>query len=114
MTTGQSAQPLQSLDEWDDFVAVRYREGKSEDEFRNHSADANPGVTEFYRQNHTQQTVDFVLGKRAEYLKLNRGKKSIWEAADYLNTLIDDSDPDTDLSQIEHLVQTSEAIRRDD
>jgi inositol oxygenase len=27
--------------------------------------------------------------------------------------LVDDSDPDTDLSQIEHLLQTSEAIRRD-
>ena len=33
--------------------------------------------------------------------------------ADYLNTLVDDSDPDTDLTQIEHLLQTSEAIRRD-
>lgn len=29
------------------------------------------------------------------------------------NTLVDDSDPDTDLSQIEHLLQTSESIRRD-
>jgi inositol oxygenase len=54
-----------------------------------------------------------VRAKRAEYLGLNRGKKSIWEAAEYLNTLVDDSDPDTDLSQIEHLLQTSEAIRRD-
>jgi inositol oxygenase len=35
----------------------------------------------------------------------------IWEALDFLNTLVDDSDPDTDLSQIEHLMQTSEAIR---
>jgi inositol oxygenase len=113
MNTNQSVQPLQSLDEWDDFVAVRYRQGKSEDQFRDYSADANPGVTEFYRQNHQHQTVDFVLGKRAEYLKLDRGKKSIWEAADYLNTLVDESDPDTDLSQIEHLLQTSEAIRRD-
>ena len=113
MNTNQAVQPLQSLDEWDDFVAVRYREGKSEDQFRDYSADANPGVTEFYRQNHQHQTVDFVLSKRAEYLKLNRGKKSIWEAADYLNTLVDESDPDTDLSQIEHLLQTSEAIRRD-
>jgi inositol oxygenase len=113
MNTNQSVQPLQSLDEWDDFVAVRYREGKSEDQFRDYSADANPGVTEFYRQNHAQQTVDFVLGKRAEYLKLDRGKKSIWEAAEYLNTLVDESDPDTDLSQIEHLLQTSEAVRRD-
>jgi inositol oxygenase len=111
--TRQPAQPMESLDEWDDFVAVRYREGKSEDDFRNYSADANPGVTEFYRQNHANQTVDFVNAKRAEFLGLKRGKKSIWEAADYLNTLVDDSDPDTDLSQIEHLLQTSEAIRSD-
>jgi len=37
----------------------------------------------------------------------------IWEAMEFLNTLVDDSDPDTELSQIEHLMQTSEAIRRD-
>jgi inositol oxygenase len=105
--------PLQTIEEWDEFVATRYKEGKSEDEFRNYAADANPGVTEFYRQNHKYQTLDFVLSKREEFLKLKRGKKSIWEAAEYLNTLVDESDPDTDLSQIEHLLQTSEAIRRD-
>jgi len=33
--------------------------------------------------------------------------------ADYLNTLVDDSDPDTDVTQIEHLLQTAEAIRKD-
>ena len=38
---------------------------------------------------------------------------SIWEALEYLNTLVDDSDPDTDLSQLEHLLQTAEQIRRD-
>ena len=38
---------------------------------------------------------------------------SVWEALDYLNTLVDDSDPDTDLSQIDHNLQASEAIRRD-
>ena len=27
--------------------------------------------------------------------------------------MVDDSDPDTDLTQIEHLLQTSEAMRRD-
>ena len=37
----------------------------------------------------------------------------IWEAMEFLNTLVDDSDPDTDLTQIEHLMQTAEAIRRD-
>ena len=104
---------MKQLDEWDDFVATRYRQGKSDEEFRNYKPDANPGVTEFYRQNHAQQTVDFVVQKKAEYCGLQRGKKSIWEMAEYLNTLVDDSDPDTDVTQIEHLLQTSEAIRQD-
>jgi inositol oxygenase len=106
-------QPLESLDQWDDYVASRYQQGKSQEEFRTYKPELNPGVAEFYRQNHTFQTVEFVRGRREEYLKLDRGKKSIWEAAEFLNTLVDDSDPDTDLSQIEHLLQTSEAIRRD-
>lgn len=106
-------QPLRHLDDWDDFVASRYQPGKAEEEFRNYSAEADPGVAEFYRQNHAHQTVDFVRAKQAEYLGLQRGKRSIWEMAEYLNTLVDDSDPDTDLTQIEHLLQTAEAIRRD-
>jgi inositol oxygenase len=105
--------PMKELEEWDDFVANRYKQGKSEQEFRNYAQDANPGVTEFYRQNHTYQTLDFVLQKKAEYGGLQRGRKSIWEMAEFLNTLVDDSDPDTDLTQIEHLLQTSEAIRKD-
>src|ERR1700692_3715858 len=105
--------PLQQLADWDDFVPARYRQRKSEEEFRIYKADANPTVTEFYRQNHAYQTLDFVLSKKAEYCGLNRDKKSIWEMAEYLNTLVDDSDPDTDLTQIEHLLQTAEAIRND-
>jgi inositol oxygenase len=37
----------------------------------------------------------------------------VWSAFDFLNQLVDDSDPDTDLDQFQHLLQTSEAIRRD-
>ena len=113
MLTELENQPLKQLDDWDDFVAERYKLGKSEDQFRNYRDDANPTVTEFYRQNHAHQTLDFVVKKKAEFCSLERGKKSIWEMAEYLNTLIDDSDPDTDLTQIEHLLQTSEAIRKD-
>src|SRR3954452_14858376 len=107
------ANPLSNIDQWDDFVEGRYKEGKSESEFRQYDAKANPGVAEFYRLNHENQTVDYVLGKEKQYFGLRRGKKTVWEAAEYLNTLIDDSDPDTDLTQIEHLLQASEAIRRD-
>ncbi len=103
--------PLGDLDEWDEFLAGRYKEGKSETEFRQYDAEANPGVAEFYRLNHEFQTMDYVLGKEKQYFGLTRGKKTVWEAAEYLNTLIDDSDPDTDLTQIEHLLQTSEAMR---
>ncbi len=115
MSTPSSAtgQPLQNLEQWDDFLEGRYKEGKSETEFRQYDATAKPGVAEFYRLNHQHQTVAYTLGKEKEYFGLNKGQKTIWEAAEFLNTLIDDSDPDTDLTQIEHLLQTSEAIRRD-
>ena len=73
---------------------------------------ANPGVAEFYRLNHQFQTFDYVMAKEKQYFGLDKGEKSIWEAAEFLNTLVDDSDPDTDLTQIEHLLQTSEAIRQ--
>jgi inositol oxygenase len=105
--------PLKDMDEWDDFLTGRYKEGKSEDEFRQYDETATPGVAEFYRLNHQFQTFDYVMAKEKEYFGLTKGLKSIWEAAEFLNTLVDDSDPDTDLTQIEHLLQTSEAIRRD-
>ena len=38
---------------------------------------------------------------------------SVWKAMEFLNELVDDSDPDLDLPQIEHLLQTAEAIRAD-
>lgn len=105
--------PLNGVEEWDDFVAGRYREGKDQSQFRIYDEKANPSVAEFYRLNHANQTLAFVLEKEKEYVPLRKGKKNIWDAAKYLNTLVDDSDPDTDLSQIEHLMQTSEAIRAD-
>jgi inositol oxygenase len=112
-TSTNNAQPLQSLEQWDDFVEGRYREGKSKGQFRIYDKAAQPGVAEFYRLNHENQTLGFVLEKERQYFSLEKGMKSIWEAAEYLNTLVDDSDPDTDLSQLEHNLQTSEAIRRD-
>ena len=113
MSTPTASNPLQHVDQWDDFVASRYQEGKPESEFRKYDPKANPGVAEFYRLNHAHQTVAFVQEKKKEYQALQKGKKSIWEAAEFLNQLVDDSDPDTDVSQIEHLMQTSEAIRKD-
>jgi inositol oxygenase len=120
-----SKAPLTSLEEWEDFLKVRYPEqtpktafqatdpDKKPEQFRNYEADARPTVREFYRQNHRHQTFDFVQQKKREFLPLNRKTMGIWEAMEYLNTLVDDSDPDTDLSQLEHLLQTAEQIRQD-
>jgi inositol oxygenase len=109
----RSVGPLDSLEQWDDAVKARYDPNRTKEGFRQHTDDAPPVVREFYRLNHTHQTVDFVRQKKAEYLPLNRRRMGIWEAMDFLNTLVDDSDPDTDLSQIDHAVQTAESARRD-
>ena len=118
--------PLEDLDHWEDFLKARYPEPSSDgakakgfqparekSEFRDYRKEARPSVKEFYRLNHTNQTYDFVQQKRRQYLGLNNRKMGIWEAMEYLNQLVDDSDPDTDLSQIEHLLQAAEAARKD-
>lgn len=75
----------------------------------------NCPVADFYYQNHTQQTLDFVLAKKEEYQqKLRNGTKmSVWQALEYLNGIVDDSDPDTQLPQIQHALQTAERLRND-
>uniref|UniRef100_A0A9I9D4A8 Inositol oxygenase n=1 Tax=Cucumis melo TaxID=3656 RepID=A0A9I9D4A8_CUCME len=50
---------------------------------------------------------------RKEYGQLNRVEMSIWECCELLNDVVDESDPDLDEPQIQHLLQTAEAIRKD-
>jgi inositol oxygenase len=111
--------PLSSLDVWEDDLLQRYpdpesiAQGKTTEEYRNYETPGRDSVREFYRLNHKYQTYDFVQAKRAEFLQFNKKEMSVWEAFDFLNQLVDDSDPDTDLDQFQHLLQTSEAIRAD-
>jgi inositol oxygenase len=118
--------PLAGLHEWEEGLLQRYPAPQAGDQslgiplssrekpgFRNYESAARPSVRDFYRLNHTQQTLEFARRKRDEYLTLDRRRMGIWEALEYLNTLVDDSDPDTDLAQIEHCLQTAEAIRAD-
>ncbi|KIK54192.1 hypothetical protein GYMLUDRAFT_264798 [Collybiopsis luxurians FD-317 M1] len=80
--------------------------------FRDYDA-ACERVKNFYKEQHEKQTVEFNIKARVEFKTTKRARMSVWEAMEMLNTLVDESDPDTDLSQIEHLLQTAEAIRRD-
>lgn len=108
--------PLQSIELWEEDVLVRYPEAseKAKKEFRNYESSAkDASVREFYRLNHKYQTYDFVREKQKEFLAFNRKEMRVWEAMEFLNTLVDDSDPDTDLDQLQHLLQTAEAIRAD-
>jgi inositol oxygenase len=86
---------------------------KDPDSFRNYAAEARSSVKEFYRLNHTRQTLDFVLAKKAQYGRLDKMEMGVWEALETLNNLVDDSDPDLGLPQIVHALQTAEAIRLD-
>ncbi len=105
--------PLASIDEWEDFLEERYPLPREKSSFRDYGDNVRPAVREFYRLNHRYQTLDFVRRKESEYLTKNRRSMGIWEAMEFLDTLVDDSDPDTELTQIEHLMQTAEAIRTD-
>ena len=81
--------------------------------FRDFENPTRPTVGDFYRLNHRYQTLGFARAKKAEFASLSRGRSGIWEVCERLNMLIDDSDPDTELSQLEHLLQTAEAARCD-
>jgi len=115
----KNAKPLAGLDEWEEDVLRRYpdadtiAQSKSTEEFRNYETPVRDTVREFYRLNHTYQTYEFVQEKRNEYLKFDKKEMPVWAAFDFLNQLVDDSDPDTDLDQFQHLLQTAEAIRTD-
>ncbi|TWO34646.1 inositol oxygenase [Seonamhaeicola sediminis] len=110
--------PLKNIEHWEEDILKRYPDPdlpkKEKEDFRNYEdSDRAETVREFYRLNHTYQTYNFVCEKEADFLKFNRKEMSLWEAVDFLNTLVDDSDPDIDLDQLQHLLQTSEAIRAD-
>ena len=113
------ATPLKSLDEWEDDLLRRYPDPetiakeKETAAFRDYDNPGRDTVKEFYRLNHTFQTYAFVQQKRKEFLAFKKREMTLWVAFDFLNQLVDDSDPDTDLSQMQHLLQTSEAIRQD-
>jgi inositol oxygenase len=110
------SEPMPSVETWDDFIAeVVYPdpEGKAKESYRNYDAAERDCVREFYRLHHREQTLEFSRSKRAEFLSLNRATMTLEDALSFLNTLVDDSDPDIELDQLQHLLQTAEAIRAD-
>ena len=111
----KSNDPLSHPDDWEESLLQRYPTPgeKAREDYRKYDDTARDGVRDFYRSNHRFQTFDFVQKQKRRYLSFAHGQMTVLDAVDYLNTLVDDSDPDTNLSQREHLLQTAEAIRAD-
>ncbi len=108
--------PSDALHAWEEFIEEHVYadpDSNAKQNYRNYNNPARETVREFYRQNHLYQTYEFVDQKRDQFLGLSRAKMTPFAALDYLNTLVDDSDPDTELDQLQHLLQTAEAIRAD-
>jgi len=99
-------------EEVDIYQKSQFDADKDKTQFRQYE-EACDRVKNFYREQHTKQTVAYNLKARNDFHSKTRARMTIWQAMEKLNTLIDESDPDTSLSQIEHLLQSAEAIRRD-
>ncbi|KAG6130107.1 hypothetical protein E4U22_002050 [Claviceps purpurea] len=120
-TAQNSGQALESLSDAIDSVNCikydapsKFNAGKDETQFRQYK-DACDRVKDFYREQHEKQTVAYNLAARNRFHSAARirPRMTVWQAMEKLDTLVDVSDPDTELSQIQHLLQSAEAIRRD-
>jgi len=107
----QAAASLDDADA-DIYNSSKFDAEKDKTVFRDYE-NACDRVKNFYLEQHTKQTVAYNLKARHAFRTQTRAEMTVWEAVEKLNTLIDESDPDTELSQIQHLLQTAEAMRRD-
>ena len=81
--------------------------------FRNYNdTDVNAAVRDHYRKMRERQTFEYVQRMQRKYLMFNK-PMGLWDAMTHLNDLIDVSDPDLDLPNVQHLIQSAEAIRED-
>ena len=118
--------PIQEgFEEWERFMEERYptplegqivppplqRTMQRREGYRDYRAEARPSVKEFYRLNHIHQTLGLARGKRRDFGRLDRRELSVWDAVEWLDSIVDDSDPDNGNSQIWHALQSAEAAR---
>uniref|UniRef100_A0A0N4Z042 Inositol oxygenase n=1 Tax=Parastrongyloides trichosuri TaxID=131310 RepID=A0A0N4Z042_PARTI len=89
---------------------------KKPEQFRIYDKESNDPIqvkvrNHYYKQ-HKLQTVAFVKNMHEKWLKFNHASLNILDCLDLLNSLIDDSDPDTDDANIVHAYQTAERLRK--
>ena len=86
---------------------------KEKTDFRNYNqGEITAAVKEHYRKMRTRQTYDYVQRMKAKYLTFER-PMDLWDMMERLNALIDVSDPDINLPNVIHLLQSAEGLRAD-
>ena len=86
---------------------------KEKSEFRNYEqGDITAAVKDHYHKMRSRQTYEYVQRMKKKYLTFER-PMDLWDMMDRLNALIDVSDPDLNLPNSIHLLQSAEGIRKD-
>ena len=114
----QIGEAARVTEEWEEYIVSKYGENKSSKEtaaFRDYSnaLETQPTVAAFYKENHEKQSLDHVLAMKEKYHPLDKAYLGVWEVLEILNGLVDDSDPDIQMPQTVHALQSAEAARRD-
>ncbi|GAB4189138.1 MAG: hypothetical protein Tsb0015_09670 [Simkaniaceae bacterium] len=75
---------------------------------------ADSPALSFYRDHNRFQTLDFAVKKKEKYCScLGRLRLGIWKAIEKFQKISNESDPGLDLPQVQHCLQTAEALRKD-
>ena len=86
--------------------------GKALGEFRNYTDSSRQSMVALhYREMRTHQCVEKTRYFAQKYHKFDHAKMTVWECFDALKGYVDSSDPDSDLPNLEHMLQTAEQIR---
>lgn len=93
-------------------VVFEKKSSKSDSEFRNYLNSVRQNTVEnHYKAMRKNQTVEFVNRMGKKWSNFNFSKLTVKEAFKLLEGYVDSSDPDSSLPNLEHMLQTAEAIR---
>jgi inositol oxygenase len=74
-------------------------------------SNVDPKIVKTYKLNHENQTLQYTLDMEKHYNDKPKIGLDLWQVTELANEIIDESDPDINLPQIYHSLQTAEALR---
>mmetsp|Transcript_33375 Transcript_33375/g.51856 ORF Transcript_33375/g.51856 Transcript_33375/m.51856 type:complete len:317 (+) Transcript_33375:82-1032(+) len=86
--------------------------GKAVEDFRNYQDSSRHSMVELhYSEMRANQSVEYVKRMYEKYHRFDHAEMTIADAFEALQGYVDSSDPDTELPNMIHMLQTAEAIR---